>query len=142
MKKSTASAVWKGALETGSGSVSTKSGVLKDVPYSFGTRFGEDPGTSPEELIAAAHAGCYSMALSFILGLSGITPVSVAASSTVTLDKEGDGFAVKTSHLSVTARIPGCDRAAFDSAVEAARTGCPISKLLNADITVEAKLEA
>jgi len=140
MKKSTASAVWLGNLTEGKGTVSTRSGVLKDVPYSFGTRFGEDPGTSPEEMIAAAHAGCYSMALSFILGLSGITPESVEASATVVLDKEGEGFAVKSSHLTVTARIPGCDKAAFDGAVEAARTGCPISKLLNAEITVEARL--
>jgi osmotically inducible protein OsmC len=137
-----ASAEWRGGLKDGKGTVSTESGVLANAQYSFSTRFEDGKGTNPEELIAAAHAGCFSMALSAQLGAAGITPESVRTSAAVTLEKVGDGFSVTASHLDVTARIPGGDRAAFQKAAEQAKAGCPISKLLNAKITMDAKLEA
>lgn len=137
-----ASAEWRGGLKDGKGTVSTDSGVLANAQYSFSTRFEDGKGTNPEELIAAAHAGCFSMALSAQLGAAGITPESVRTSAAVTLEKLGDGFSVTASHLDVTARIPGGDRAAFQKAAEQAKAGCPISKLLNAKITMDAKLEA
>ncbi|HYJ33059.1 MAG TPA: OsmC family protein [Candidatus Binatia bacterium] len=137
-----ASAEWRGGLKDGQGTVSTDSGVLANAQYSFSTRFENGKGTNPEELIAAAHAGCFSMALSAQLGAAGITPESVRTSAAVTLEKVGDGFSVTASHLDVTARIPGGDRAAFQKAAEQAKTGCPISKLLNAKITMDAKLES
>ncbi|HTL99646.1 MAG TPA: OsmC family protein [Candidatus Omnitrophota bacterium] len=137
-----ASAEWRGGLKDGKGTVSTDSGVLANAQYSFSTRFENGKGTNPEELIAAAHAGCFSMALSAQLGAAGITPESVRTSAAVTLEKVGDGFSVTASHLDVTARIPGGDRAAFQKAAEQAKTGCPISKLLNAKITMDAKLES
>lgn len=140
MKRS-GSAVWRGGLKDGNGVVSTASGVLKDSAYSFGTRFEEKPGTNPEELIAAAHAACFSMALSAILGESGITPESVATSAAVTLEKVDGGFAVTASHLTVKAKAPGVDEKKFMEAANAAKAGCPISKLLNAKITMEAVLE-
>ncbi len=140
MKRS-GSAVWRGGLKDGNGVVSTASGVLKDSAYSFGTRFEEKPGTNPEELIAAAHAACFSMALSAILGESGITPESVATTAAVTLEKVDGGFAVTASHLKVTAKVPGVDEKKFMEAANAAKAGCPISKLLNAKITMEAELE-
>jgi osmotically inducible protein OsmC len=137
-----ASAEWRGGLKDGKGTVSSDSGVLANAQYSFSTRFEDGKGTNPEELIAAAHAGCFSMALSAQLGAAGITPESVRTSAAVTLEKLGDGFSVTASHLDVTARIPGGDRAAFQKAAEQAKAGCPISKLLNAKITMDAKLEA
>ena len=140
MKRS-GSAVWRGGLKGGNGVVSTASGVLKDNAYSFGTRFEEKPGTNPEELIAAAHAACFSMALSAILGEGGITPESVAATAAVTLEKVDGGFAVTASHLTVKAKVPGIDEKKFMEAANAAKAGCPISKLLNAKITMEAELE-
>ena len=140
MKRS-GSAVWRGGLKGGNGVVSTASGVLKDSAYSFGTRFEEKPGTNPEELIAAAHAACFSMALSAILGESGITPDSVATTAVVTLEKVDGGFAVTASHLTVKAKVPGVDEKKFMEAANAAKAGCPISKLLNAKITMEAELE-
>ncbi len=140
MKRS-GSAVWRGGLKDGNGVVSTASGVLKDSAYSFGTRFEEKPGTNPEELIAAAHAACFSMALSAILGEGGITPESVATSAAVTLEKVDGGFAVTASHLKVKAKVPGVDEKRFMDAAGAAKAGCPISKLLNAKITMEAELE-
>jgi osmotically inducible protein OsmC len=137
-----ASAEWRGGLKDGKGTMSTDSGLLANAPYSFSTRFENGKGTNPEELIAAAHAGCFSMALSAQLGAAGITPESVRTTAAVTLEKVGDGFSVTASHLDVTARIPGADRAAFQKAAEQAKSGCPISKLLNAKITMEAKLES
>jgi osmotically inducible protein OsmC len=136
-----ASAEWRGGLKDGKGTMSTESGLLANAPYSFGTRFESAKGTNPEELIAAAHAGCFSMALSAQLEAAGIKPESVRTSATVTLEKVGDGFSVTASHLDVVARIPGGDRAAFQKAAEQAKSGCPISKLLNAKISMDAKLE-
>ena len=136
------SAEWNGGLKDGRGTVSSESGALTNVPYSFSRRFGDEKGTNPEELIAAAHAGCFSMALSAQLGGAGITPESIRTTAAVTLEKVGDGFSVTASHLDVSARIPGGDRAAFQKAAEQAKAGCPISKLLNAKITMDAKLES
>ena len=136
------SAEWRGSLKEGKGTVSTESGLLTNAPYSFRTRFENDKGTNPEELIAAAHAGCFSMALSAQLGAAGITPESVRTTAAVTLEKVEGGFAVTASHLDVTAKIPGADRAAFEKAANEAKAGCPISKLLNAKITMDAKLVA
>jgi lipoyl-dependent peroxiredoxin len=136
-----ASAVWKGGLKDGKGTLRTTSGVLTDTPYSFTTRFEDTPGTNPEELIGAAHAGCFSMALSGQLGAAGMTAESIATTATVTLDKGEAGWSVTEIHLDVVARIPGADRAAFETAANNAKAGCPISKLLNAKITMTAKLE-
>lgn len=134
------SAEWRGSLKEGQGTVSTESGVLSNAAYSFTTRFESGKGTNPEELIAAAHAGCFSMALSAQLGSAGITPESIRTTAAVTLEKVEGGFAVTSSHLDVTAKIPGGDRAAFEKAAGEAKAGCPISKLLNAKITMDAKL--
>jgi len=136
------SAEWRGSLKEGKGTVSTESGVLANAQYSFGTRFENGKGTNPEELIAAAHAACFSMALSAQLGGAGITPESVRTTAAVTLEKVEGGFAVTASHLDVTATIPGADRGAFEKAAGEAKAGCPISKLLNAKITMDAKLVA
>lgn len=137
-----ASAVWQGGLKDGKGTVSSASGVLSNAQYSFGTRFENGVGTNPEELIAAAHAGCFAMALSAQLGEAGIRPERIESSATVTLDKVDGGFAVTASHLDVKARIPGADRGAFEKAANQAKEGCPISKLLNAKITMNATLDA
>lgn len=134
------SAVWKGDLKQGKGTVSTASGVLKETQYSFATRFENGAGTNPEELIAAAHAGCFSMALSAQLGGMGITPESIETTATVTLEKQESGFAITAVHLDVTGRIPGNDSAKFEQAAKAAKEGCPVSKVLNAKITMEARL--
>jgi osmotically inducible protein OsmC len=135
------SAEWKGGLKDGTGTVSSESGALSNLPYSFGARFESAKGTNPEELIGAAHAGCFSMALSGQLGGAGLKPESIRTTSVVTLEKVGDGFTVTKVHLEVTARVPGADQAAFDTAANAAKAGCPISRLLNAPITMEARLE-
>lgn len=140
--KKTASAHWQGSLKEGKGTISTESGALKDNPYGFNTRFENAPGTNPEELIGAAHAGCFSMALSLMLGEEGFTPDSIDTKATVTLDKDGDGFAVTAVHLEMTARIPNIDQAKFDEIANKAKTGCPISKLLNADISLDATLQS
>lgn len=140
--KRKASAEWRGDLKGGKGSISTASGVLSGAQYSFGTRFEEGIGTNPEELIAAAHAGCFSMALSAQLGNAGLTPESVATTAAVSLDKLESGWAVTAVHLDVTAKIPGASEEAFKTAAANAKAGCPISKLLNAEITMDAKLEA
>ncbi len=140
--KRTANAVWQGGLKDGKGTISTQSGILEQTQYSFGTRFEEGKGTNPEELIAAAHAGCFSMALSGQLGAAGMVPRSIETTAAVTLDKVGDGFEVTKVHLDVTVRIPGAEQAAFDTAAKNAKEGCPISKLLKAEITMDAKLEA
>jgi osmotically inducible protein OsmC len=135
-----ASAVWKGSLKEGKGTISSDSGVLSNTPYSFWTRFESAKGTNPEELIAAAHAGCFTMALSAQLGNAGITPESLETTASLTLDKLDAGWTVTKIHLDVTARIPGADQAAFDKAAENAKAGCPISRLLNAQITMTARL--
>jgi len=140
MMKRKASAVWSGSLQQGTGLLSTESQVLSGTPYSFRARFEEEPGTNPEELIGTAHAGCFSMALSMILGLAGIAPERIETEATITLEKEDEGFTVTSSHLDVTASIPDCDEAAFQEAVEKAKASCTISKLLNAKITVTARL--
>lgn len=137
-----ASAEWRGSLKEGKGTISTESGVLASAAYSFSTRFESGKGTNPEELIAAAHAGCFSMALSGQLGAAGITPESIRTTASVTLEKVEGGFAVTASHLDVNATIPGADRAAFEKAANDAKAGCPISKLLNAKITMDARLNA
>jgi osmotically inducible protein OsmC len=136
-----ASAQWNGGLKDGKGTISTDSGVLRDTQYSFGTRFEDGAGTNPEELIAAAHAGCFSMALSGQLTTAGTPPESIRTSATVTMEKTDAGFTVTKIHLDVAARVPGIDQAAFDTAAGNAKTGCPISRLLNATITMDAKLE-
>lgn len=139
--QSKASAVWKGGLKDGSGAITSASGVLSGTSYTFATRFEGRAGTNPEELIAAAHAGCFSMALSHQLGEAGLTPNHVSTTATVTLEQTAGGFAVTTIHLDVSASIPGADQAAFDTAANAAKTGCPISKLMNAEISMNAVLE-
>jgi osmotically inducible protein OsmC len=139
--KRTASAVWHGDLKNGKGGISTGSGVLKETQYSFGTRFESGIGTNPEELIAAAHAGCFAMAFSAELGKAGFTPASIHATATVTLDKTDAGWTVTESHLDMTAKIPGIDAAKFMSIANGAKAGCPISRLLNAKVTLDAKLE-
>ena len=138
----TASAQWKGGLKDGKGTVSTASGVLSNTQYSFSTRFENGKGTNPEELIAAAHAGCFSMALSAELGKASITPASIETKCTVTFEKTDTGFTVTESHLDVQASIPGGNKAAFDKAVNDAKAGCPISRLLNTKITMSASLQA
>ncbi len=140
--KRTASAIWQGGLKDGKGNISTQSGVLQQTQYSFGTRFENGIGTNPEELIAAAHAGCFSMALSGQLGAAGLVAESIETTATVTLDKVGASFDVTTVHLDVTVRIPGADKDAFETAAKNAKEGCPISKLLKAEITMDAKLES
>lgn len=132
--------MWKGGLKDGRGTVSTNSGVLSSVPYNFSMRFENEKGTNPEELIAAAHAACFSMALSLFLGNAGMTADSIDTTATVTLEKVGDAFTVTASHLQTTAKIPNADRDAFQKAAEGAKAGCPISRLLNTKITLEAKL--
>jgi lipoyl-dependent peroxiredoxin len=137
-----ASAVWQGGLKDGKGTLSADSGVLKQTPYSFATRFEGTPGTNPEELLAAAHAGCFTMALSAQLGAAGMTAAQLDTTCTVTLEKVGDGFSITKSHLDLVAKIPGADQAKFDAAVKAAETGCPVSKLFKAEISVNARLES
>ena len=135
-----ASAVWKGNLKEGKGVVSTDSGVLSNSQYSFSTRFEDGKGTNPEELIAAAHAGCFAMALSGQLGNAGMTAESLEVTAAVTLEKTDAGFTVTKSHLDLVARIPGADKAAFDTAAANAKAGCPISRLLKAEISLTSKL--
>ncbi len=141
MKRS-ASAEWKGGLKDGKGAISTDSTVLNNTQYSFGTRFENGVGTNPEELIAAAHAGCFSMALSAQLGKAGMTAESIKTKATITLDQVDGGFAITASHLDVAVRIPGGDKTAFEKAAAEAESGCPVSKVLNAKITMDAKLES
>jgi osmotically inducible protein OsmC len=139
--KRKASAEWNGGLKDGRGTVSTESGVLSKAQYSFQTRFEEGKGTNPEELIAAAHAGCFSMALSGQLGAAGMTAESIRTSATVTMEKLEAGWTVTEVHLEVRARIPGADAAKLETAAQNAKAGCPISRLLNAKITMDAALE-
>jgi lipoyl-dependent peroxiredoxin len=139
--KRTGSAQWRGDLKSGKGTVSTASGVLSNSAYSFHTRFEEGKGTNPEELLAAAHAGCFSMALSAQLAGANLTAESIDTTCAISLEKQPDGFAITQSHLEVKARVPGASREAFDNAVQAAKTGCPVSKLYRTNITVNSTLE-
>lgn len=136
-----ASAVWKGGLKEGKGSISAPGGVLANTPYSFTTRFENAPGTNPEELIAAAHAACFSMALSAQLGTANLTPESISTNVTLSLDKLDSGWTITASHLDVVGRVPGADAATFQKYAEAAEKGCPVSKVLNAKISMTATLE-
>ena len=136
-----ASAEWKGGLKDGKGTLSTASGALRGIPYNFTMRFGDTPGTNPEELVAAAHAGCFSMALSGQLEQSGYHPESINAKATLVFEKTEVGWTTKSIHLDVTAKVPGADPAKFQAVAEAAKKGCPISRLLNTTITMTAKLE-
>ncbi len=138
--KRTASAQWRGDLKSGKGTLTAPSGVLSGTPYSFQTRFEDAPGTNPEELLAAAHAGCFSMALSAQLAQANLKADSIETRCDITLEKQPDGFAITSSHLEVSARIPGASQEAFDQAVQAAKTGCPVSKLYKANITLNSKL--
>ncbi|MBX9604174.1 MAG: OsmC family protein [Bryobacteraceae bacterium] len=138
--KRTGSAVWRGDIKGGKGEISTQSGVLSNTQYSFATRFENGIGTNPEELIAAAHAGCFAMAFSLILGNAGFTPESIDAKATVSLEKQDAGFAITTSHLEVTSRIPGIDEATYQKLAGEAEKNCPVSKVLNAKISMDAKL--
>src|SRR5437879_11313146 len=137
-----ASAVWQGILNTSKAAISTASSVLSNTPYSFSTRFEQGAGTNPEELIAAAHAGCFSMALSAQLGEAGLTPDRIDTTATVTLEKTANGFEVTSSHLDVKAKVPGASQEAFDKAANNAKAGCPISKLLKTNITMAASLQS
>src|SRR6476660_5688763 len=137
-----ASAEGNGGIKDGAGKISTDSGVLSETQYSFSTRFEDGIGTNPEELIAAAHAGCFSMALSGQLGNAGMTAQSIRTMATVTLEKTDAGFTVTSVHLVVVAKIPGAEKSAFETAANNAKAGCPISRLLNTKITMDAKLEA
>ena len=139
--KRTASAQWQGDLKSGKGTVSTSSGVLEKSQYSFSTRFESGKGTNPEELLAAAHAGCFTMALSAQLGAANLTAENLETTCTITLEKVGEGFSITESHLDLKAKVPGASQAAFDQAVANAKGGCPVSKLYNTKITLDAKLE-
>lgn len=139
--KRKASAVWQGGLKNGKGALTTDSGILSGTQYSFGSRFEEGKGTNPEELIAAAHAGCFSMALSAELEKNGTIAERIDTTATVTLEKAAQGFAITTVHLDVRAKVPGADESAFQNAADAAKTGCPVSKVLNATLTMNARLE-
>lgn len=138
--KRNASAQWQGGLQDGKGVVTTQSGVLDHTQYSFGTRFEDGKGTNPEELIGAAHASCFAMALSMMLGEEGLTADDIHAKADVTLDQVEGGFSITAVHLTVTAKVPGADEATFERAANNAKNGCPVSKLFNADITMDAKL--
>jgi len=137
-----ASAVWKGGIKDGGGTISTETGVLRDTPYGFKSRFENGPGTNPEELIAAAHAGCFSMALSLMLGNEGLKPEKIETQAEVTLDNVGEGFEITASHLNVVAKVPGTDQAKFEQIATKAKEGCPVSKLMKAKITMNARLES
>jgi osmotically inducible protein OsmC len=137
----TASAVWNGSLKEGKGTITTQSGVLSDAPYSFVTRFENGKGTNPEELIAAAHAGCFTMALSAQLGTMNFTPQSLRTSAKLTLEKLDAGWTISKIHLDVSARVPGISASAFESAAASAKANCPVSRLLKAEITMDANLE-
>lgn len=135
-------AVWTGDIRNGGGSISTETGVLRDAPYGFKARFEDGKGTNPEELIGAAHAGCFSMALAGLLGKAGLTPERIETHADVTLEKVGEDYEITSSHLSVTARIPGVDDTRFQALANQAKSGCPVSKLLKARITMVATLES
>ena len=136
-----ASAQWAGDLKTGKGLLSTASGALSSTPYSFKARFEQGSGTNPEELLAAAHAGCFTMALSLILGEVGLRPENLSTTCAITIDKDGEGFSITKSHLALTAKVPGASQEAFENAVQKAKNNCPVSKLFDTEITLESKLE-
>jgi len=138
--KTSGSAAWQGGIKDGKGAISTRSGALQDYPYGFASRFEGKPGTNPEELIGAAHAGCFTMALSLILGEAGFTATRMSTTAEVSLDRLDDGFAITAVHLKLDATIPGIDKPKFEELVAKAKSGCPVSKLLKADITLEATL--
>jgi len=138
--KKTASAVWEGGLKEGKGQISTESGALKANPYGFNTRFEGQPGTNPEELIGAAHAGCFSMALSMLLGEAGFTAERIDTTAEVTLEKQSDGFAITAVHLILKAKVPGASEEQFKEVANKAKSGCPVSKVLNATISLDATL--
>ncbi len=138
--KTQGSAVWQGGIKDGKGAISTKSGALAGYPYGFASRFEGKPGTNPEELIGAAHAGCFTMALSLILGEAGLTAEHMETTAEVTLDKVEDGFAITAVHLTLKGKVPGADQVKFAQLAAKAKAGCPVSKLLNAPITMEATL--
>ena len=140
--KRKASAIWRGGLKNGRGNLSTESGVLRETPYAFSTRFENEMGTNPEELVAAAHAGCFAMAFSAELGKVSIMPDSISVTATVSLDKTAAGWTVTASHLDVTAKIPGADKAQVLGIANVAKLGCPISRLLKANVTMDAKVES
>lgn len=140
--KKSGSAAWKGGLKDGKGTISTESGVLSNTQYGFNARFENGPGTNPEELIGAAHAGCFSMALSAQLGEAGLKAESIDTTATVSLEKVEGAFAITAVHLDLLAKIPGASRQAFEKAANDAKAGCPVSKLLNAKITLDAKLQS
>jgi osmotically inducible protein OsmC len=140
MPTTSGSAKWQGGIKDGKGAISTKSGALKDYPYGFASRFEGKPGSNPEELIGAAHAACFTMALSLILGEAKLTAEQMETKADVTLEKQGDGFAITSVHLTLSAKIPGADEAKFDDLAAKAKAGCPVSKLLNAKITLDATL--
>ena len=139
--KRKASAIWRGGLKNGRGNLSTESGVLRETPYSFSTRFENEMGTNPEELVAAAHAGCFAMAFSAELGKTGIVPDAISVTATVSLDKTDAGWTVTASHLDVTVKIPGADKTQVLGIANVAKLGCPISRLLRANVTMDAKVE-
>ncbi|WP_019340855.1 OsmC family protein [Stutzerimonas stutzeri] len=139
--KKTASAVWQGDLKSGKGTISTESGALKENPYGFNTRFEGAPGTNPEELIGAAHAGCFSMALSMMLGQAGLTADRINTTAEVTLDKDDKGFAITAIALTLKAKVPGADDQQFQQIANQAKEGCPVSRVLNAQISLNATLE-
>jgi osmotically inducible protein OsmC len=133
-------AVWSGGIRDGKGAISTKSGALKDYPYGFASRFEGKPGTNPEELLGAAHAGCFTMALSLMLGEAGMTAEKMETQADITLEKQDKGFAITSVHLTLKAKIPGADDAKFQELANKAKAGCPVSKLFNTKITLEASL--
>jgi osmotically inducible protein OsmC len=135
-----ARAVWRGTGRAGSGKLSTESGVLAETPYSFRTRFENETGTNPEELVAAAHAGCFSMTVAFVLEGAGFTPTEIDVEAAVTIEPDGQGFRISHSALTLRARVPGLDEAAFAQMASGAEKNCPVSKVLNAAITLDAKL--
>ncbi|MCF2521772.1 OsmC family protein [Bradyrhizobium sp. G127] len=139
--KTQGSAVWSGGIKDGKGAISTKSGALTNYPYGFASRFEGKPGTNPEELIGAAHAGCFTMALSLILGEAKLTAEKMETTAEVSLDKDGDGFSITAVHLTLKAKIPGATQEQFEKLTGMAKAGCPVSKLLKANITLDAKLE-
>ncbi|MBV5269521.1 MAG: OsmC family protein [Afipia sp.] len=139
--KTQGSAVWSGGIKDGKGAISTKSGALTNYPYGFASRFEGKPGTNPEELIGAAHAGCFTMALSLILGEAKLTAEKMETTAEVSLDKDGDGFSITAVHLTLKAKIPGATQEQFEKLTGMAKAGCPVSKLLKATITLDATLE-
>ena len=140
MTTTSGSAKWQGGIKDGKGAISTKSGALKDYPYGFASRFEGKPGSNPEELIGAAHAACFTMALSLILGEAKLTAEQMETKADVTLEKVGDGFEITSVHLALSAKIPGADNAKFQELAGKAKAGCPVSKLLNTKIMLDAKL--